>query len=721
MNRIIALITAVSLLMTTTVKADEGMWLLPLIEKLNIRDMQRAGCKLTPEQIYSINSASLKDAVVIFANGCTGEVISDQGLILTNHHCGYSAIQTHSTVEHDYLKDGFWAKNQSEELHTPGLTAVFLERMEDITNQILPELNRITSEAEREKKLRTRADSIVKQAGINPSMQHARVSSMFGGNAYYLFIYKIYRDIRMVGAPPSSIGKFGADTDNWMWPRHTGDFSLFRIYADSEGNPAEYSPNNIPLKPKYHIPISIKGFRENDFAMVIGFPGSTQRYMTSWEVEERIRIENANRIKIRGIRQELMLADMQADPKVRIQYASKYSTSSNYWKNSIGMNKALTRLKVIEQKRIQEDAFTAMLKSKPAINAKYGDALTLIQTAVSSRAANLYASQYMNETLGRGCEILSFVRRFIPLYNMMKEGSEAPADQLERTAAALGENAIRFFKDYNTPTDRKICAAMIKLYAEDVPQEDQAQIFTQLREQYNGNWQDYVNYLFDNTFFTDPARVEAFLTSPAREAMDADPLVKLALSVSDKALELMQAGNANDAGYVEGHRKYIAGLEQLYKGKKNLYPDANSTMRLTYGTIAGYIPADAEQFAHLTTLKGVMEKEDPGNWEFEVPEKLKNLYNTKDFGAYANKDGNMPVNFIFNGDITGGNSGSPVFNAQGELIGTAFDGNWEAMSGDIAFEPELQRCINVDIRYILFIIDKYAGAGYLLNEMTIRN
>ena len=712
---------AVAILAAAQARADEGMWLLPLLEKLNIENMSREGCKLTAEQIYSINSTCLKDAVVIFGDGCTGEVISDRGLVLTNHHCGYSAIQHHSSVEHDYLKDGFWAKNGSEELHTPGLKVVFLERIEEVTERIVPAADKAKSEVERGRKVSELSDSIVKKALDNPRIYRANVIPMFGGNAYYLFVYKVYRDVRMVGAPPSSIGKFGADTDNWMWPRHTGDFSLFRIYADADGNPAEYSQNNVPLKPKYHIPISLKGFEENDFAMVMGFPGVTQRYMTSWEVAERISIENANRIKIRGIRQELMMKDMQADPKVRIQYASKYSISSNYWKNSIGMNKALTRLKVIDQKRAREAAFADRLAARPELKAKYGDALTLIESAVTGRAANRHAAQYMNETVGRGCEIVNFARGFVPLYDILKKNDDPDAMLVERVAGALQGNANKFFKDYNMLTDKKTCAAMFKLYDEDVPQKDRAKIFTETSERYGNDWQKYASFLFDNTFFADSVKVKTFLASPSAGMLEADPVFKLANSISEKSAELSKADSANEVHYREGHRKYIAGLEQTYKGEKPMYPDANFTMRLTYGTISGYAPADAERFEYVTTLKGVMEKEDSTNPEFEVPEKLKQLYETKDFGRYAMKDGRMPVNFIFDGDITGGNSGSPVFNGKGQLIGTAFDGNWEAMSGDIAFEPELQRCINVDIRYILFIIDKFAGAKYLIDEMTIEN
>ena len=719
MKKLFALLAVVSILTATQAKADEGMWLLPLLEKLNIKDMKRAGFKLTAEQIYSVNSTSLKDAVVIFGGGCTGEVISDQGLVLTNHHCGYGAIQQHSSVEHDYLKDGFWAKNKSEEIYTPGLNIIFLDRIEDVTAQIVPFVENVTSEQERRNRVRHLSDSISKNAVTNTRIYRASVTPMFGGNSFYLFVYKTYRDVRMVGAPPSSIGKFGADTDNWMWPRHTGDFSLFRIYADANGNPAEYSTSNVPLKPKYHLPISLKGFDEKDFAMVMGFPGSTQRYMTSWEVAERIAIDNANRIKIRGIRQDLMMEDMQADPKVKIQYASKYSQSSNYWKNSIGMNKALTRLKIIDQKRAQETAFTNWLATRPDVKAKCGDALELIESAVRNRAVSRNASQYLNETVRRSSEVVGFARMFASMYENMKRNENDTA-AVSRIKGLLQEYTDGFFKNYNMPTDRKVSAAMFHLYVEDVPKEHQAAIFSELSAEYHCDWQKYASYLYDNTIFADEAKVKAFLENPSAEKLETDPALKLSRSIEEKANELGKATYLDDLSVTEGYRKYVAGLEQMYRGVKPMYPDANFTMRLTYGTVSGYVPADASQFGYVTTLKGVLEKEDPTNWEFEVPDKLKQLYASKDFGQYAMKDGRMPVNFIFNGDITGGNSGSPVLNGRGELIGTAFDGNWEAMSGDIAFEPEMQRCINVDIRYTLFIIDKFAGASYLLDEMTIR-
>jgi hypothetical protein len=702
----ILLFFIVSALLIPKTRADEGMWLLPLIEKLNIKDMKKAGFKLSAKDIYSINSSSIKDAIVIFGGGCTGEIISDQGLLLTNHHCGYGAIQQHSSVENDYLTDGFWAKNKSEEKPTPGLSVQFLERIEDVTGQIIPALQKNLSEEERAKIIAKLSDSITENAKNNTNYIRASLVPMFGGNDFYLVVYKIYSDVRMVGAPPSSIGRFGADTDNWIWPRHTGDFSLFRVYADSNGNPADYSESNVPLRPKYHLPISLKGFKEGDFAMVMGFPGSTQRYMTSWEVDEKISIANANMIKIRGIRQELMMEDMQADTKVNIQYSTKYSGSSNYWKNSIGMNKALKKLKIIDQKRAQETQFTNWIGDDSRKKELYGDALPLIESAVKGRAKNLYARQYLSESVIRGIEIVS-------LADMLKD---ITATTNSKNVIAKLEN---FFKNYNQPTDKKIAAAMLKLYCDNVPKEERPAIFNDIYNDYAGDFDKYVNDLFSMTFLLNEKKLEAFLNNPAAEVLDNDIAVKLARSISHKMAEFRQADVDNSLKYKEGHRKYVAGLREMYEGVRPVYPDANFTMRLTYGKISGYEPQDAEYFDYVTVSKGILEKEDPDNWEFVVPPKLKQLIETKNFGAYAMKDGRLPVNFIFGGDITGGNSGSPVLNAKGELIGTAFDGNWEAMSGDIAYETNMQRCINLDIRYALFVIDKYADAKYLIDEMTI--
>lgn len=693
---------------TTSLRADEGMWLLPLIQKLNIKQMKKAGLELNAEDIYSINKSSLKDAIVIFGRGCTGEIVSDQGLLLTNHHCGYSTIQQHSSVEHDYLKDGFWAQNFEQEIPSPGLTVTFLEKIEDVTPQINKLLNSKMTQSERaaavdaeSKKL---VDAISKGKG-----ESALVVPMYGGNQFYLFLYKTYSDVRLVGTPPSSIGKFGADTDNWMWPRHTGDFSVFRVYTDKDGNPAEYSPNNIPLKPKKFLNISIKGIEKGDYAMIMGHPGSTSRYMTSWEVNQVLDVINPNRIKIRGIRQDIWMKDMQANDTIRIQYASKYAGSSNYWKNSIGMSRGLKRLKVFDKKAVQEAEFTAWVNQSPERIAIYGPALSLIKEGVEGSNEITSALQYISESI-RGVEIISAANR---LGNaIIKAGSDK--DALAKIKAAGDE----FYKDYNQKLDEKVARAMFELYRNDVPQQYHPKVYETIKSQFNNEIDPFVSNLYATSIFANQKKFNAFMSNPSIEALKKDPAYEAAQSIQSLGRELSGKMGPYYDKLDEGQRLYIAGLLDMNKNVAH-YPDANFTMRLTYGNVLDYYPADAVHYNYYTTMEGIMEKEDSTNWEFVVPAKLKELYNAKDFGRYAMKNGKMPVGFLSNNDITGGNSGSPVLNSKGELIGLAFDGNWEAMSGDIAFEPNLQRTISVDISYVLFIIDKYAGAKRLIDEMNI--
>ena len=698
-------------------RADEGMWMLPLIRELNLGDMKKEGCKLSADDIYSINASSLKDAVVIFGGGCTGEIISPQGLLLTNHHCGYGSIQQHSSVEHDYLKNGFTAKDRADELPTPGLNVRFLERIEEVTHLILPAVNNLP-ETQRAQTVDRLSDSITKQAVGDISYLRAQVAAMFGGNRYFLMVYRLYSDVRMVFAPPSAIGKFGADTDNWMWPRHTGDFALFRVYTDPTGNPAEYAPENIPMKPRRHLAVSLKGYSENDFAMVLGFPGTTHRYMTSWEVNERMSTSNAIRIQVRGIRQKLMMEDMRADPNVRIKYAVKYSSSSNYWKNSIGMNKALKRLDVVKQKQTREREFIDWTSKDARRKEAYGEALALVESSVTANRQITTASVYLSETLLRGSELIGFAANFSPLYGLLKKNTATEAE-IKTETDKLRKSVDKFFKNYNRPTDRKISAAMYKLYFDGVEKEWRVIVFDSINDKYAGDFERYADELFAGTFILDREKLDVFLDNPSLDALDADPAIRLERSVNERRNALSKAGESNTLRFNEGHRRYVAGLTEMYRGKRPVYPDANFTMRMTYGKISGYRPADASRFDYVTTVAGILEKEDRDNPEFEVPDKLKRLVETRDFGDYAMNDGRLPVCFIFNGDITGGNSGSPVLNANGELIGTAFDGNWEAMSGDIAFETEMQRCISVDIRYTLFVIEKFARAKYLVDEMTI--
>ena len=713
MKRLGTIFLGIFLMISPLLRADEGMWLLPLLEKLNIGTMTKMGLKLTAEDIYSLNHSSLKDAVVIFGGGCTGEIVSPEGLLLTNHHCGFSAIQEHSSVEHNYLDDGYWAQTKKDELPNPGLSVTFLVRMEDVSGKILPALSDTMSEQTRNQKIREISRQIVKEATDSTGYE-ASVRSFFAGNAYYLVVYEIYRDVRFVGTPPNAIGKFGGDTDNWMWPRHTGDFSVFRVYMSPDGKPADYSPDNVPLKPKKYLKVSLKGVHPGNYSMVIGYPGGTERYMTSYELDETMNIINPNRVKIRGARQEIIWRDMMASEKVRIQYASKYSGSSNYWKFSIGQNQALKKMHVRDQKVAIEDQFRKWVKEDPAREKKYGEALDLIKDAIQKRADYTYATQYLAEALLRGSEVISFAYRTSRLEKALEDGDQ---EKISKTVEAIRKGAKDFFKDYNPPTDREASKVMFRMFAENVSPQYQPAVFEEIKKKYKNNFDKYIDHLFAKSIYTDEARLNAFLEKPDLKKLRKDPAFSAAISIVDKYFELRQIESQFDDELERGRRLWMAALMEM-QPDRIFSPDANFTMRLTYGTVEGYDPRDAVHYKYYTTLKGVMEKEDPDNYEFIVPEKLKELYKAGDYGRYG-EDGIMHVCFITNNDITGGNSGSPVMNGDGELIGLAFDGNWEAMSGDIAFDPDLQRTIVVDIRYVLFIMDKFGGARHLVDEMTI--
>ena len=688
------LLTALTAIAAPKARADEGMWLPSLIGE-RIDDMRAKGFRLTAEDIYSVNEASMKDAVVLFNGGCTGELISPEGLLVTNHHCGYGAIQGHSTVEHDYLTHGFWARDRSEELPNEGLWVRRLVRMEEVTDRLAAgeTAEKICEEAAEKGRYRT------------------AIEQMYYGNQQFLFVYEQFDDVRLVGAPPSSIGKFGGDTDNWMWPRHTGDFSVFRVYSDRDGQPAEYSKDNVPYAAPAHLTVSLKGYKPGSFAMIIGFPGSTERYKTSYEIDYTLGTDNPNRIFIRGERQKLMMEDMLASDEVRIQYASKYAMSSNYWKNSIGESRGLKKLKVRDTKLATEKRFTEWVNADPARKEKYGEALPLIRKAVEGRAPYMDRLQYFSETLLRGTEIIQAAGIARPLIG---KDNRLDSSKLESVRKKLEA----FYKDYSPSTDRKIAKRMFGILRDSIAPEHLPSSFVVIEEQFGGDVDAYVDYIYDNSAFADRSRAEALLASPTVEALLNDPAYKMRREVVKTYNALIDPINSFSEDFARGHRLYVAGLMEM-DADKVFYPDANFTMRLTYGQVLPYEPQDAVSYNYFTTLDGVIAKEDPENaYEFSVPEKLKELYRTKDYGPYAEK-GVLHVGFISNNDITGGNSGSPVMNAKGQLIGLAFDGNWEAMSGDIAFEPALQRTISVDIRYVLFIIDKYAGATRLIDEMTI--
>lgn len=673
-------------------KADEGMWLLPLLQKLNINKMQNLGLKLSAEDIYNFNNSSLKDAIVQFGGGCTGEIVSDKGLLFTNHHCGYASIQALSSVEHDYLNDGYWAMNLSEELPVNGLSVTFIDRFTDVTAQVKKALAKAKTEEEKEKAFMALKNKLEKEAVAADPTLNAVVTSFYAGNQYYLITSRTFKDIRFVGAPPSSIGKFGGDTDNWMWPRHTGDFSVFRVYADKNNNPATYSKDNVPYTPKRSLIISLKGIKENDYAMIMGFPGRTTRFMTSYEADETQHTINPVAIKVRTIKQQIWREDMLADPKVNIQYASKFSGSSNGWKKWMGMDETFNKLKVIERRAAEETKFMEWVNKDPKRVEKYGKALETIKEVIANRKEATYTHRYMYE---------------------------APYSiELVRATSAryAGDRKDAFYKDYSVGTDKKLAAAMLKVFKENVDPKYLLDVYSTIDTQFGGSIDKYVDWLYSTSVYTSAEK----LTQAEKDNVDlskdpANLLRKDILNLQSKLIPFIEAGEKE---FEEARKAYVAGVLEM-GGDKPMYPDANFTLRLTYGSVLPYSPKDAVVYNYYTTLDGVMEKEDPTNFEFVVPAKLKELWKNKDFGRYAMPNGKLPVAFLSNNDITGGNSGSPVLNDKGELLGLAFDGNWEAMSGDVIFEPELQRCINVDVRYVLFIIDKFGGAGYLLDEMKL--
>ena len=711
-----------SLLTTFTLAghADEGMWMLTDLKKQNAAVMYDMGLDISIDDVYSPDNISLKDAVVHFGGGCTGEVISAEGLVLTNHHCGYGYIQQHSSVEHDYLTDGFWAMTREQELPCEGLTITFIDKILDVTTYVKEQLkkdedpeglnylspsylSKVAARFAKKEKIKTDEFTVLE------------LKPFYGANKYYLFVKTVYKDIRMVGAPPSSIGKFGADTDNWMWPRHCGDFSMFRIYADKNGKPANYSATNVPLKVKKHIAINLKGVKEGDFTFVMGFPGRNWRYMISDEVEERMQTTNFMRDTIRGVRLRVLGEEMAKDAKTRIQYAAKYASSANYWKNAIGMNEGLVKLKVLDKKKEQQEHLLEY--GRETGNNSYKEAFDAIRSIVAKRRNAVYHQQAIYEALMLGTEFYK-----VPDTDALRNAIEANDKKaIKEETENLKEAYKKFYnKDYNPEVDRKVSKQLIALYAKLIPAEQRISIFKQIGENFGGNTDAFVDACFDKSVFRSQAALDAFLQNPDTKTLREDLMVQYSKSVKDGYNATSNAMKAETNAYNLAHKTWVAGMLELKaKNGTPVYPDANSTLRLTYGKIGSYEPADGMEYLYYTTLKGVMEKEDPNNPEFVVPAKLKELYEKKDFGLYAMPDGRMPICFATGTDNTGGNSGSPVFNSKGELIGTGFDRNYEGLTGDIAYNPQLQRAACVDIRYTLFIIDKFAGAGHLIDEMTI--
>lgn len=701
-------ILLLSILLFSVVKADEGMWMLPLIEKLNIHQMNGLGCTLTAEEIYSDKNVSLKDAVIVFGNGCTGVVVSGQGLVFTNHHCGYSAIQQHSTVEHNYLKNGFTAVTLEDEIPTPGLTVKFLVSITDVTERVISQLPEdLTGDKRKETQ-----DSIlakVKREAQKDNNYIVQVKSFYGGNQFYIFVFEEFTDVRFAYAPPTSIGKFGADTDNWMWPRHTGDFSVFRVYCNKDGKPATYSKDNVPLTSKRFATISNQGYKPGDFTMIMGNPGTTTRYLSSWGVENRMKSANQSRIDVRGAKQEVWMKYMKADEAINIAYSSKFASSSNYWKNSIGMNNAIAKLGIVERKKAEEKEFSQWMNQSDAKKLKYANVLSELQDAYTKIAPYSKALSYLRESLLMGVELPRIASRIKSLEkkNMPKDSMMLEVDKI--------------YKDYYPVVDQATFAVMLTEYKKAVNADALPEVYNTIQKKYKNDYVKYTKYIYSKSAFTS---VDKFKNEYNKGKIDfqKDPAIIFAEDINKTMKDIESADYKTESNrLVDAERLYIEGImEHATEQGKSIYPDANFTMRMTYGKIGGYQPADAVDYKYYTTTRGVLQKEKPCDYEFDVPSKLKEAIVDKNYGAYVDKQtGEMHVAFLSNNDITGGNSGSPIFNAKGELIGLAFDGNWEAMSGDIVFEPDLQRTINVDIRYVLFVMDKVGGAKRLIDELTI--
>ena len=701
-----------AVLFTPQMMADEGMWLLQLMRQQNLEDqMRKQGLRISVDDIYSPDAPSLKDAIGIFGGGCTGEVISPKGLVITNHHCGFSFIQQLSTVEHNYLHNGFWSQSYEEELPCEDIAFTFVVKITDVTDEVNKQVKegKITEEQSFDRRILNniglqlfKADNIEGKEYMYPQLL-----PYFEGNRFYLVYYKKYTDVRLVATPPNSIGKFGGETDNWMWPRHTGDFSVFRIYADKNGNPAAYSKDNVPLSTPKYLNVALTGFEDGDFAMIMGFPGSTSRYLTGEEVKQRMYHQNEPRIAMRDVTLKIIREEMAKSEDIAIKYANKQARISNYWKNSIGMNKAIVDNKVVETKLAEEAEFKAWAQKNG--KSEYVDVVEKINACVEEMNRTQYLTTVTSELIMN----VEFIYR-----NLAKENGkllEKP-ETLEETM----KNIYNWLhdRDYNHDIDRRIAKEVLPLYFELTKPEERNDYLNEVYAKYKGNLEKYIDHLYENSILANEANLKKFLKKPTLKKFEKDPAVLLRTAVFESYSKL-SAKNAEFAKVMNPlHKTYLKGLMEKANGAP-VYPDANFTMRLTYGNVKSYQPKDGVTFNYYTTLKGVMEKEDPNNSEFIVPARLKELYEAKDYGRYAMANGEMPVAFLTTNDITGGNSGSGILNADGELIGLAFDGNWESLSGDINFDDNLQRCINVDIRYVLFVIEKLGNCKRLIDEMTI--
>lgn len=687
--------------------ADKGMWLLNELNKENEARMRELGFTMAFDELYNLDKPSLANAVVIFGGGCTGITVSNEGLIFTNHHCGYGAIQSQSTVNHDYLRDGFISQSFQQELPIPGLSVKYLRKVKRVTDQVMAKVAGITDEMELIHKAAEECQNLAKAENVKEN-QSCIVEPFYSNNEYFLIVYDVFKDVRMVFAPPSSVGKFGGDTDNWMWPRHTGDFSVFRVYADANNQAAEYSKDNKPYKPVYAASVSLKGYNEGDYAMTIGFPGSTDRYLASWGVESRIKNENEPRIEVRGIKQEIWKKAMQADQATRIMYASKYAQSSNYWKNSIGMNRGLAKLDVIGRKRAEERAFADWVK-KAGKEATYGNVLSLLENGYKATAVGTKDLTYIFEAFFSGTEVLR-----------LAQYAEAINKNWEKRSDILSTMDERY-KDYLPTLDKEVLPAMLDIVRQRVKADLLPDIYKTIDKKFKGSTKAYAADLFEKSIVPYKDRMHKAAESMTDKAyakmIEKDPAVLFTKSVIAVARAMQEKMTAESLNIEKGRRLYFAGLREMHPGKA-LPSDANFTMRMSYGSIKGYEPVDGAWYNYYSTQKGILQKADATSDEFNVQPEILALLKAKNFGQYALPNGDLPIAFLSDNDITGGNSGSPVFDKHGRVIGLAFDGNWEAMSGDIEFEPDLQRTISVDIRYVLFMIDKWGNCPRLIKELN---
>ena len=725
MKKLFAIIMLALVVTVGSVRADEGMWLPMFVERLNYVDMQKMGLQLTPEELYSINHNSLKDAIVGLGDSpmprgffCTGEIVSEQGLLFTNHHCGYGSVQKLSSDQHDYLRDGFWAKDFSEELPAADMTASFLIRMEDVTEKVLSVVTDDMDYQDRQRAINAKAKELEKEASEDGKYNPV-VKGFFEGNEYYMFVYQVYTDVRLVGVANSSIGKFGGDTDNWMWPRHTGDFSIFRVYADKDGNPAAYSKDNVPLTPKHHLPVSLDGVKQDDFTMIWGFPGSTERYMSSYGIDYNVETFYPLIIDIFGKQLEVMEEYMKTDEHVNLMYADNHASLANTWKNFIGQCTMLRKNKVSETKVALERSFMSWVNSDANRKAEYGEALPNLRKAYEQLEEVAKYVYYPNFVSGTGAA--GRAAMFSAYYGAVQEKDK----DAEAVALAMMQqmNVDELFDEVDMQVEKKTFAEMLKTYKAAFKADELPEIFNIIDKKFKGDIDAFTEEVYANSIFATPESMKAFIAKPNAKKIGKDyafimnnSMMEVIMNAIPAYRGAMSTVSENDHIFVKGLREYYAATQP----GKSLYPDANSTMRMSYGSVQDYQPADAVHYDYVCTANGILEKYVPGDYEFDAPKRLIDLIEKKDFGQYADDNGELIVCFLSTNDITGGNSGSPIMNAKGELLGLAFDGNWEAMSGDVNFEPKLQRTINVDIRYVLFIIDKYAGATRLIDELDIR-